>query len=77
MQAGLGQAQHMQEGVVWLLASTKPGWADHMIGYCTTMKLLSREATTNVWLLAPYKSTDTSTQNWWGYHPTRHKQPQP
>jgi hypothetical protein len=25
MQAGLGQAQHMQEGVVWLLASTKPG----------------------------------------------------
>jgi hypothetical protein len=25
MQAGLGQAQHMQEVVVWLLASTKPG----------------------------------------------------
>jgi hypothetical protein len=25
MQAGLGHAQHMQEGVVWLLASTKPG----------------------------------------------------
>jgi hypothetical protein len=58
MQAELGQVQHMQQGLVWLLALTDAGWVEIMFGW---LYMLSREENSTVWLPAPHMSSNTST----------------